>query len=339
MPSETREQKAKWAGFAVAALGLGIVLGSLRALALCGMADDPWQVALCTTLMMLPGTGVGLLILAFGVVVLWQEGIHLRQLQWIDWGLLILVSAIVASLLLFFGSLPSTRDKSSEVTVPIPVSKLAGSAEPLTVGQVAEIVAVVPNASKTPVPRTYTHVQVLKLVGEAGENGTLLVAVPAGKAQQLQEDLLDEGAHFTYRLLHDDPTATPLPTSTPKPGKTVALPEGNMSFDLPVAKIRSEWQNLVPGDVLLVILVAQQQDSEGKILGHEGHRYTDIKVLGVLDADGTPMAPPYKTQDANEVRIGLARGTDDSNAQAFAGQLEDAGAIHLIRLTPTPEPE
>lgn len=346
--SHQRDEKShqRWIAFAVVVLGFGILVASVAVVAVPDAAVVVgWVVQV--------GILVGLVTLGVGVGLLgWWSGLSVWRLKWIELCLLVLGSSLVASLILLFVTLPGAWAPGGEVMVPIPVGKLVGGAEPLTLGRKAVIVAVVPNAQETPVASATAEVKAVKLLGESGDKGTLLVEVPAAQASGLQEALLNSEASFTYRLLPDRPEVAPEPTYTPKPGSTAALLDGSMAFDLPVFKIQSDWQSLAVSDTLLVILVEEQQDAEGQTLGHNGQLFTNARVLAVLDGKSVPIATPTpemdskgkpkptstRYPDAEHVRIGLPRGTEEADAIRFAGALEGTSGIHLLVLTPTPPP-
>jgi hypothetical protein len=271
-----------------------------------------------------------------GLLLAYETGIlelsagkgNFAKYQWIEWVLLLLVAGVVASLFSIPDRLTDARSESKKVTVPIPASKLVGGAEPFTLGEQIKVVASIPDAQGTPAPKTFTEVEVLALMGKEGAEAVVLLGIPADQAPSLQAALLDDGAHFTYQLLPDRPAPTATVTNTPAPIKSAELTCDSVAFDLPVTKIESDLKGIQRGDVLLVILVEERQDSEGKALEHIPHLYRDVTLLDVLDAKGTGIASPY--EGAAEVRVGLVCDATDSSVKEFAGRLAGASVIHLV---------
>lgn len=313
---DRKDKKRWWLVFAATAIGLGLVLGSLGAM---GASNLPQWIMVAAWF-----SGLGLLILILG------------RLRWVEWVLLLSLAGVVASLPLLL----SPKAADTDVEVPIPANRLVGGTEPLSPGQVVELVVRAPDDQGTPTAYTLSDIKVRAFVGEAGEKGTVLIAVPSEGARDLQRALLDDTSRFTYRLLPGTATPTPTPEQSPTPTPTL-IP---VVFSLEATRISSDLSTLSDTDNrVAVILVVATIDDESKALTHKAHHY-DAELIGAYDSSGeplpveeqgTPITSPYTTADSLRISLPLS----SEGGVKFAGHLADADQVYVIPLPPvTPAP-
>jgi len=177
---------------------------------------------------------------------------------------------------------------------------------------------------------TYTNVLVLDLLDANGTPigsnvavpQTVLLSVPEIRFDALAKRLVNKKA--VYLLAQPEPTAaTTLPEATATP---TAVPE--FVFGVPTTiTIHSEIDGLSVGDRVVLLVVVQEKDLEGKVLKHVAHQFeATVKepsptIPGVLS-----ISLPLKADDAEP-------------AKGFAALLaSESVRIHVLKLD-VEEPE
>jgi Tfp pilus assembly major pilin PilA len=229
------------------------------------------------------------------------------------------------------------------ILLPINVSELAS--EPVAVEFVERVTLVVLKsdkddaAAKIP-PSSYTDLRVeavldangLDVTSTGRKAHTIRLWIDKDNRDNILSDLKDTNKKAIYLLPQgpDAVTLTAMPEATPTPEPV------SIEFELPADKIKSDFSSLELNSNLVVIVVVEHEDSEGKFVAHEAHRHNGVTLLDVLDKNGARLVQPY--EEATTMSISLPLGTDDGPAVEFAAHLADASAIYLLPAPPTPTP-